>query len=76
MAITKVWLVLFNFCCEEYNFELGWGFYLLILPLIIMLVIQLLIKPNLERLIIMAESLRKKVLEHDKILNTLKKWMK
>lgn len=61
---------------EEYNFELGWGFYLLILPLIIMLVIQLLIKPNLERLIIMAESLRKKVLEHDKILNTLKKWMK
>lgn len=61
---------------EDYNFELGWGFYLLILPLIIMLVIQLLIKPNLERLIIMAESLRKKVLEHDKILNTLKKWMK
>lgn len=41
-----------------------------------MLVIQLLIKPNLERLIIMAESLRKKVLEHEKILNTLKKWMK
>lgn len=61
---------------EDYNFELGWGFYLLVLPLIIMLVIQLLIKPNLERLIIMAESLRKKVLEHDKILNTLKKWMK
>jgi hypothetical protein len=61
---------------EDYNFELGWGFYLLVLPLIVMLTIQILIKPNLEKLNTMVYILKRKVLEHDKILSALKKWMK
>lgn len=61
---------------QESVIELGWGFYVIILPLVVMLIIQVLIKPNLERLILMVQMIKRKVLEHEKILNSLKKWIK
>lgn len=61
---------------EDYNFELGWGFYLIILPLIAILMIELIIRPTIEKLREYVYKFKAKVRSDNSKIERLKKWLK
>ena len=60
---------------DEYNFELGWGFYVLVL-MIIPIVMEALVKPLIYKMTATVNSFKRRLATQDERLNKIRKWIK